>query len=189
VSANAFGMSLSRVDGPFQLNGSGATPLTNVFCSSVDYPTTNVTALGNAGMVPIARPTVCWPPTGTTSAHDADRAPCRPQAITTRLSHPAQTPCAGCGRIRLSANSPAGSRACADPPIHGERDIGGLCAGRHRRPRRLSSARPAWVRFLFAPGAPTSQRGSVMHNAISVAKLQKWPRQSGPRPLRWKGTT
>ena len=59
VPANNFGMSLSRVDGAFQLNGSGAKLLQNVFCGSVSSPTSTVTALGNAGMAPIAAPTHC----------------------------------------------------------------------------------------------------------------------------------
>jgi len=59
VPANGFGMSLSRVDGTFQLNGSGATLLQNTFCGTVTSPTTNVTALGNAGMAPLARPAGC----------------------------------------------------------------------------------------------------------------------------------
>ena len=52
-------MSLSRVDGALQLNGSGATLLQNTFCGTVSSPTTNVTALGNAGMAPIAKPADC----------------------------------------------------------------------------------------------------------------------------------
>lgn len=59
VPANGFGMSLSRVDGAFQLNGSGATLLQNSFCGTVTSPTSNVTALGNAGIAPIARPAGC----------------------------------------------------------------------------------------------------------------------------------
>lgn len=59
VPANGFGMSLSRVDGQFQLNGSGANLLQNVFCGSVNSPTSNVTALGNAGMAPIPKPEFC----------------------------------------------------------------------------------------------------------------------------------
>jgi len=59
VPANNFGMSLSRVDGAFQLNGSGAKLLQNVFCGTVTSPTSNVTALGNAGMAPLAKPAYC----------------------------------------------------------------------------------------------------------------------------------
>ena len=35
VPANGFGMSLTRVDGDFQLNGGGATLLQNSFCGTV----------------------------------------------------------------------------------------------------------------------------------------------------------
>ena len=59
VPANGFGMSLSRVDGAFQLNGSGAKLLQNGFCGTVNSGTSNVTALGNAGMAPLARPVDC----------------------------------------------------------------------------------------------------------------------------------
>ena len=59
VPANGFGMSLSRVDGAFQLNGSGATLLQNSFCGTVTSPTSNVTALGNAGIAPVARSAGC----------------------------------------------------------------------------------------------------------------------------------
>lgn len=59
VPANGFGMSLSRVDGAFQLNGSGAKLLQNMFCGTVNSATSNVTALGNAGMSPVARPAAC----------------------------------------------------------------------------------------------------------------------------------
>lgn len=59
VPANGFGMSLTRVDGPFQLNGSGATLLQNSFCGTVSSGTSNVTALGNAGMAPLAASVDC----------------------------------------------------------------------------------------------------------------------------------
>ena len=62
VPANGFGMSLSRVDGAFQLNGSGARLLQNVFCGTVNSPTSNVTALGNLGMAPLAKPASCTTP-------------------------------------------------------------------------------------------------------------------------------
>lgn len=59
VPGSGFGMSLSRVDGAFELSGSGGRLLQNVFCGSVATPGSNVTALGNAGMAPIARPAGC----------------------------------------------------------------------------------------------------------------------------------
>lgn len=59
VPANGFGMSLSRVEGALQLNGSGATLLQNTFCGTVTSPTSNVTALGNAGLAPISKPADC----------------------------------------------------------------------------------------------------------------------------------
>jgi len=59
IPANGFGMSLSRVDGALQRNGSGATLLLTPFCGGVTSPTTNVTALGNSGMSPIARSPGC----------------------------------------------------------------------------------------------------------------------------------
>ncbi len=59
VSASAFGMSYSRIGGRFELSGSGAVLLSNAFCSAVTAVGSNVTALENAGMAPLALPPDC----------------------------------------------------------------------------------------------------------------------------------
>ena len=59
VLGSAFGMSFSRIGGRFELSGSGAVLLSNAFCNAVTTVGSNITALENAGMAPLAAPPDC----------------------------------------------------------------------------------------------------------------------------------